>query len=106
MANIAVIQTGGKQYIVRVGDTLNVEKLDKKEGSKIKLDPLLVSDEVGKAVKVGTPTVKGASVSATVLETARADKVTVIKYKAKVRYQRKYGHRQPYTAIQINDIKA
>lgn len=85
---------------------MNVEKLDKKEGSKIKFDPLLVADEAGKDVKVGTPAVKGGTVGVTVLGAGRADKVTVIKYKSKTRYQRKAGHRQPFTAIRIDEIKA
>jgi len=103
--NLAVIQTGGKQYIVKVGDTLKVEKLEEKEGKTVKFDALLVADEDGKDVKVGTPTVKGASVSATVVGGGRSPKVSVIKYKPKVRYSRKAGHRQPFTSIKIEAIQ-
>lgn len=104
--HLAVIQTGGKQYIVKVGDTLRVEKLDIAEGKTVKFDPLLVSSEDGGDVKVGTPAVKGASVSATVMGEGRGDKVIIIKFKSKVRYKRKAGHRQPYTSIRIEAIQA
>lgn len=104
--HLAVIRTGGKQYIVKVGDTLRVEKLDVAEGKSIKFDPLLVASEDGGDVKVGAPAVKGASVSATVMGQGRGDKVVVIKYKPKVRYKRKAGHRQLYTSIRIEAIQA
>ncbi|MFC1639075.1 50S ribosomal protein L21 [Patescibacteria group bacterium] len=104
--NIAVIETGGKQYLVKPGDTLKVEKLEAKEGDKLTFEPLLVADEKDKDAKVGTPKVAGAKVTATVLGEGRARKVTVVKYKPKVRYQRKAGHRQPFTEIKIEDIKA
>lgn len=104
--HLAVIQTGGKQYIVKVGDMLRVEKLDVAEGKTVKFDPLLVASENGSDVKVGTPTVKGATVSATVMGEGRGDKVVVIKYKPKVRYKRKAGHRQPFTSIRIEAIQA
>lgn len=106
MANIAVIQTGGKQYLVKQGDKLRVEKLETKDGETLTFDPLLVGDEDGTGTKVGTPTVGGAKVTAKVLGQGRADKVDVIKYKAKVRYRRKNGHRQPYTELLIEDITA
>lgn len=106
MANIAVIQTGGKQYLVKQGDTIRVEKIEAKEGETLSFDALLVGDEGGKETKVGKPTVKGAKVTAKVLGQGRADKVNVIKYKAKVRYRRKVGHRQPFTELTIEDIKA
>lgn len=106
MAQLAVIQTGGKQYLVKEGDTLRVEKLDVKDGAELSFDALLVTDEEGKDVKVGTPTVKGAKVSAKVTGVGKADKVTVIKFHAKTRYKRKAGHRQPFTAITIESVKA
>src|SRR3990167_7804836 len=102
----AVIATGGKQYIVREGEELKVEKLDLAEGGVIEFGAMLVADEEGKDVKVGTPNVEGAKVSATVVEQGRAKKITVIKYKPKVRYRRKYGHRQPFTKIKIEKISA
>jgi large subunit ribosomal protein L21 len=100
----AVVQTGGKQYVVREGETLKVEKLDKEIGSKVELDALLVADEDGKDVKVGAPTVSGAKVTAAVVAEGKADKVSVVKYKPKVRYTRNVGHRQTYTAIKIESI--
>lgn len=103
---LAVITTGGKQYIVKEGDELNVEKLDLEEGKMIEFGAMLVADEDGKDVKVGTPNVEGAKVSATVVEQGRDKKITVIKYKPKVRYRRKYGHRQPFTKIKIEKISA
>jgi large subunit ribosomal protein L21 len=106
MAHLAVIQTGGKQYLVKEGDTLKVEKLEAAEGDVLTLEALLVMDEDGKAVKVGTPFVKGATVSAKVVAFGRHDKVTIIKFHAKTRYKRKAGHRQPFTSISIEGIKA
>ena len=106
MAHLAVIQTGGKQYIVQEGDTLRVEKLDVKDGDSLSFDALLTCDEAGNGAKVGTPTVKGASVGAKVLRTAKADKVTIIKFHAKTRYKRKAGHRQIFTELKIESVKA
>ena len=105
MSQFAVIQTGGKQYLVRPGDKIKVEKLDAKDGATLKFEALLVSDEKGKDVKVGTPVVKGVTVTAKVEGTGRARKVKVIKFKSKIRYKRKAGHRQKYTALTIDTIK-
>lgn len=101
----AVISTGGKQYLVTEGQTLQVEKLDLEPGASLNLDCLLVSDESGSAVKVGTPLVPGGSVTAKVVAHGKGDKVSVIKYKRKVRYRRNVGHRQPFTEILIEAIK-
>ncbi len=106
MAQMAVIQTGGKQYLVKAGETLRVEKLEAKDGDVLSFDPLLVADETGKDAKVGAPTVKGASVAATVVRTGKGDKVTIIKFHAKTRYKRKAGHRQLFTEIKIDNVKA
>jgi large subunit ribosomal protein L21 len=106
MNMFAVIKTGGKQYLVREGQTLKIEKLEKEAGDKIEFDAMLVTDESGEDVKVGTPTVAGAKVSAEVLEQGRGKKISVIKYKPKVRYRRNVGHRQPFTAIKITKIAA
>ncbi|OGL63847.1 50S ribosomal protein L21 [Candidatus Uhrbacteria bacterium RIFCSPHIGHO2_02_FULL_47_44] len=106
MASIAVIVTGGKQYIVREGQELKIEKLDLEPGAAVSFDALLVSDEEGKNTQVGTPTVSGAKISASVIENGRADKVSVIKYKPKSRYRRNVGHRQPFTQIRIEKISA
>jgi large subunit ribosomal protein L21 len=106
MDTIAVIQTGGKQYLVSEGQELRVEKLPLEVGATVEFDALLVSDLEGKNTKVGTPTVGGVKVKASVLAQDRADKVSVVKYKPKVRYRRNVGHRQPFTKIKIDQIAA
>jgi large subunit ribosomal protein L21 len=106
MAMIAVIQTGGKQYLVREGQELQVEKLNTEVGGKVDVNVLLVSDEEGTKTRVGTPTLSGVSVTAVVLDQGREEKVSVIKYKSKVRYRRNVGHRQPFTKIRIEKIAA
>ena len=105
MAHIAVIATGGKQYLVKVGDTLNVEKLEEENGASLKFAALLIANEDGSGAKVGAPEVKGAEVSAVVLKQGRAKKVSIIKFKNKTRYRRTAGHRQPFTSIKIEAIK-
>lgn len=102
----AVIATGGKQYLVKEGQTLNVEKLEKEAGSTIDLEVLMVADEGGKDVKVGTPNVAGAKVTAKVVEQGRAKKIRIVKYKPKSRYTRVNGHRQPFTKLSIEKISA
>jgi len=102
----AIIQTGGKQYVVEEGQTLKVEKLDNKDGDKIEFDALLVSDDEGKETKVGTPIVANAKVTASIIETAKGKKIIIIKYKPKSKYRRKTGHRQTYTEIKIEKITA
>ena len=100
----AVIKTGGKQYKVKAGDKIQVEKLDVKEGGKIDLDEVLfIGDE--KSSTIGTPLVKGATVAAKVLEHKRADKITVFKKKRRQNYRRKKGHKQHLTVIEITDVK-
>lgn len=102
---IAVIRTGGKQYKVKEGEILKIEKIAGNAGDKIEFEVLLLADEEGKDVKVGKPIVAGAKVSGEILEQARARKVNVIKYKPKVRYRRKAGHRQMYTKVKIASVK-
>lgn len=101
---IAIIKTGGKQYIIKEGTILKVEKLLGNVGEQITLGEVLLIGDSGAEVKIGTPTVAGAKVEATILEQGRADKVTVIKYKRKVRYKRKRGHRQNFTKVRIAKI--
>lgn len=99
----AIIETGGKQYKVREGETVDVELLGGVVGDTIELDQvLLVAGHDG--TTVGTPTVEGGVVQATVLDEVKGDKVVVFKYKPKVRYRRKTGHRQKYTRLQIDRI--
>lgn len=100
----AVIETGGKQLKVEEGQAIYVEKLDAEEGSTVTFDKVLMVG--GEAIKVGAPTVEGASVTAKVEKQGRAKKITVFKYKAKKNYKRKYGHRQPYTKVVIEKINA
>ena len=102
----AVIVSGGKQHLVREGESLKVEKLELEVGAVLDFDVLMVAEDDGSMVKVGKPTVKGAAVTATVLEQGRAKKVSVIKFKAKVRYRRNVGHRQPFTKLHIDKIVA
>jgi len=101
----AVVETGGKQYRVTVGQTIEVEKLPFAVREKVELDRvLLVAD--GDEVKVGQPTVKGAKILATVVEHGKGKKIIIFKYKPKERYRRKKGHRQAYTRLRIEKIVA
>jgi large subunit ribosomal protein L21 len=106
MSLLAIIKTGGKQYLVREGQELRIEKLENESGESVEFDALLLSEEDGSQLKIGNPIIGGARVSAKVKEQGRADKVSVIKYKPKVRYRRNVGHRQPFTLIQIIKIAA
>lgn len=105
MANFAVIKTGGKQYLVKEGDTVRAEKIEAKDGEVLTFDALLTSDEEGKNVKVGQPFVGGIKVAARVMKQGRADKILVVKYHAKTRYRRNVGHRQPFTELKIESVK-
>jgi large subunit ribosomal protein L21 len=101
---MAVIKTGGKQYLVKSGDTIFIEKLDGKEaGDSLSFDEVLLVDN-GSETKVGAPLVAGAAVKATVVKTGRAPKVEVVKYKAKSRYYKRRGHRQPQLKVKIDSI--
>ena len=100
----AIIATGGKQYKVSEGDTIRVEKLGAEAGSKFTFDQVLLVS--GDDVKVGEPTVDGASVEATVVGDGKAKKVIVYKYKRKTGYHKKNGHRQTFTEVKIDKINA
>ena len=100
----AVIKTGGKQYKVSEGDVLDIEKIEKQEGDEFTFDEVLLVEEDGDS-KIGKPNVDGASVKAEVLEQGREDKKIVYKYKPKKRQRKKKGHRQPYTKVEIKEIK-
>ncbi len=105
MSKIAVIKTGGKQYKVAEGDKIQIETIGGKEGKTIDFkDVLLVADEKGGDVQIGEPVVKGAKVSGLIEKHYKDKKITVIKYKAKVRYSRKLGHRQHKTLVKIEKI--
>lgn len=99
----AVIASGGKQYKVKEGQTITVEKLADTNGKVTFSDVLLIG---GDNPVFGTPMVRGAKVEGSVVQHGKAEKITVIKYKAKVRYRRKRGHRQPFTKVKIDNIVA
>ncbi|HEX8946682.1 MAG TPA: 50S ribosomal protein L21 [Candidatus Paceibacterota bacterium] len=101
----AIIKTGGKQYIVSKGDVVAVEKLsdEQKAGDKVVFEEVLFVDN-GSDTTIGTPTIKGAKVQGTVVETGKGEKVEVVKYKAKSRYLKRRGHRQPFVSVRIDAI--
>jgi large subunit ribosomal protein L21 len=101
----AVVTTGGKQYRVEAGSELVVERLSAEPGAAITFDRVLLVGD-GEAVTVGTPTVDGASVSATVLGEALGPKLVVFKFKQKVKYRRRTGHRQHLTRVRVDEINA
>jgi large subunit ribosomal protein L21 len=101
---LAIIKTGGKQYKVKVGDKIKVEKLEEEEGSTFVFpEVLFVGDDT--AVTVGTPLVAGAVVEGKIIETTQQKKVTGIKFKPKKRYKVKFGHRQVMTEVEIIKIE-
>ena len=99
----AIIETGGKQYRVSPGQTIDVERLDLAEGGTVELDRVLLIVD-GDRVTAGTPTVDGAKVVATSQGEGKGKKIIVFKYKPKVRYRKKTGHRQFYTRLVIDKI--
>jgi large subunit ribosomal protein L21 len=101
----AVIKTGGKQYRVREGDVLRVEKLEAEAGSTVEFDHVLMVGE-GADVKLGSPLVDGAKVTAKVSEHGKGRKITIVKFKRRQDYRRTKGHRQPYTELRITGISA
>ena len=102
-APFAVIKTGGKQYVVREGDTLLVELMgNHEEGDTIEFDEVLMTDD-GKTAKVGTPTT-GGKVKATYLGVKKGKKLTIVRYKAKSNRDRRIGHRQHYAEVKIDKI--
>ena len=98
----AVVETGGKQYQVSEGTTLEVERLDAEVGETVELDRVLLINDG--EVTVGRPLVEGAKVRATVLAQGKGPKITVLKYKRKNRYRKKQGHRQHLTRIRVDEI--
>lgn len=102
---LAVIKTGGKQYVVQKGDTITIEKLpgELQKGDAVTFSEVLMTDD-GSTVNLGVPLVKGASVKGTIAEVGRAKKIDVVKYKAKSRYLKRRGHRQPFVKVKIDSI--
>ena len=98
----AIIKTGGKQYKVSEGDLVRVEKLPYEVGDTVEFDQVLLVS--GDEVKVGSPVVENAKVTATVEDQNKDKKIVVFKYKPKKQYRKKHGHRQPYTLVKIDSI--
>ena len=105
MSTFAIIETGGKQYRVSEGDVIYIEKLqgDFNQGDKIVFENVLMTDD-GKSSSIGFPFLDGAKVTGELLEQGRSKKVTVIRYKAKSRYFKKKGHRQPFFKVKITSL--
>ncbi len=99
----AVIVTGGKQYTVAEGDILYIEKLNAEAESTVKFEQVLAILD-GENTKVGTPTVEGACVEATVVKNGKGKKIHILRYKPKKGEKKKIGHRQPYTKVEITKI--
>ena len=104
-AMYAVIETGGKQYKVQEGDVIRVEKLTADEGQTLDIDKVLLVEKDGN-VTVGTPVVSGACVTVKIMGHGKADKVIAFRYKPKKNVRIKKGHRQPYTQLSVETIKA
>ena len=104
--NFAVIANGGKQYLVRVGDVLTLEKMagEFNAGDAITFDQVLLLDD-GSTTTLGTPMISGTKVMGEFIEAGRAKKIDVIKYLQKSRYYKKNGHRQPFVKVKITEIK-
>jgi len=100
----AIVESGGRQYRVSVGDVIDVEALAAPVGQQVTLDRVLLLAREGQ-VTVGRPTVSGAAIQATVLEHGKRRKVTIFRYRPKQRYHVKTGHRQPYTRLAIDEIR-
>jgi large subunit ribosomal protein L21 len=101
---LAVIKTGGKQYIVKPGQKVKIEKIEGEAGKAVTFsDVLLVENNAD--TQIGTPIVSGATVDAKIIKQGRGEKVIAYKYKAKKRYHRKKGHRQAFTEVEITEIK-
>ena len=101
----AVIKTGGKQYRVVTGEKIKVEQIPADVGSEITIDQVFMVGE-GESVKIGTPVVSGASVTATVVSHGRHDKIKIFKMRRRTHYQKHQGHRQNYTELRIEAISA
>ena len=100
---IAIIKTGGKQYKVKAGQVIKVEKLSSDKGKSIKFETLMIADTDGKEVNLGKPSL-GQKVEGKIIDEGRDKKVTVIKYKNKTRYKRTLGHRQAFAKVEIGKI--
>jgi len=100
----AILETGGKQYKVQTGDVIEVERLDGEVGSQVELGRVLMLAADDAAPKFGNPGVEGVKVFGEVVEQGKGEKLIIFKYKPKVRYRRKTGHRQPLTRLLVKEI--
>ncbi len=100
---LAVIETGGKQYLAKPGDKIKIEKIKGKEGEKTAFSRVLLLEK-NKKLEIGNPYIKGAKAEAKILSQGKGDKITILKYKPKTRQRSKKGHRQPFTEIEITSI--
>ncbi len=100
---LAVIKTGGKQYLVSPGDKIKIEKIDKEIGQEINFDQVLLLEK-NKKLEIGDPLVKGVKVTGKIKSQGKKKKVTTLKYKSKTRYKKKIGHKQPFTEVEILKI--
>ncbi|MFQ6049797.1 MAG: 50S ribosomal protein L21 [Candidatus Paceibacterales bacterium] len=101
---LATIKTGGKQYLVSLGDKIKIEKIEGKKGEKITFPEVLLLEKRRK-IEIGTPFIKGVKVIGKILSQGKGKKVIIFKYKASKRYKVKKGHRQPFTEIEITKIE-
>ncbi len=101
---LAVIKTGGKQYLITSGDKIKIEKIDKKEGSEITFNEVLLLER-NKKIEIGTPFIKGVKVLGKIISHGKGKKIIIFKYRAKTRYKKKAGHRQPFTEVEIAKIE-
>jgi large subunit ribosomal protein L21 len=101
---LAVIKTGGKQYLVSPGDKIQIEKIDREEGKEIEFSEVLLVEKRGK-IKIGNPFVKGAKVIGKMIRHGKGKKILVLKYKRRKRYRVKRGHRQQFTEVEILKIE-
>lgn len=102
----AVIRTGGKQYVVKPGDVIDVELLNSEDGSNVEFDDVLLVSDDASDVKVGSPTVQGAKVTGKVLGTKKGKKLIVFKFRRRKGFKKKQGHRQKYSSVEIMNIQA
>ena len=101
----AVIETGAKQYLVKTGETLKIEKLEVEPGKEVVFDRvLLLANEDGTSVKIGAPYLAGVSIAATVESQMRGKKIRIVKFKNKIRYKKAQGHRQRLTKVKLKEV--
>jgi len=100
---LAIIKTGGKQYIVAPGTKIKIEKIKEKEGKEVTFKEVLLVEK-NRKIEIGTPSLKGVKVVGKVLSQGKGKKIVILKYKPKTRYKVKKGHRQPFTEVEITSI--